>query len=152
MRSASRRGWGDVVLSAEAEVMRRPAPWPPPRQRSLRGGGGGSKIPGQVDGGELVSPRRRRWFDAAGQGDLLLIGLSAEADVVRQTWQRGWPSTSSIRAGGGGSTSGQSRPLTRDFVFSTSNWLNLLRPYQYGWSGRCPGCVPTAFPVEAYVP
>ena len=90
-------------LSAQAEVVWRRR-WPGSRSAgSLRAGGGGSRTSRRISGSRSVSPRRRRWFAVGALGAVRLLGLSAQAEVVRNLI-RALPTGSwSLRAGGGGS-------------------------------------------------
>ena len=92
-----------VVLSAQAEVVRRRRPRRSGRSSALRAGGGGSPLVPDLRTKQRCSPRRRRWF-ASGRGEGALHAvLSAQAEVVRSGSTRGPARGRALRAGGGGS-------------------------------------------------
>ncbi|SDH09600.1 hypothetical protein SAMN05421505_111110 [Sinosporangium album] len=130
--SPRRRGWSEpgvraaydqMVLPAQAGVVRMTAMAGPGGWRSPRAGGGGPPRRSPAPRQHLFSPRRRGWSDFADVLDFLHVVLPAQAGVVRPSLHPRRPSPRSPRAGGGGPT------LPTSWIFCTS-----FSPRRRGWS------------------
>ncbi len=90
-----------AVLSAQAEVFRRPSPAPACVFRALRAGGGVPSGMCAVPSMCRCSPRRRRCSAVFHAGRCRLLALSAQAEVFRDLVRLNLGRLRALRAGGG---------------------------------------------------